>query len=95
MEDAAAKYEAWAEQLRKQLAANAKLRRQVRFFPLFALVTSPVGLLVAPWLTASIALAWILLWGTTLYITYMRTWEYRNELSSALAEVDRIRGAAP
>jgi hypothetical protein len=92
MDEPIAKYEAWETEIRRQLDAYTKLRRQVRYFPLIALATAPLGLFWAPWVCVVIVLAWISLWGTTLYITYMRTWQYRNELATTRAEVARLRG---
>jgi len=84
-------YEAWAKQLKTQLEAYKKLRRQVRYFPLFALVTSPVGFFWSRSVAFVICLAWLSLWVTTLYITYMRTWQYRNELAQTYLELERVR----
>jgi hypothetical protein len=92
MSDAVEKYEAWAGEIQKQLATFAKLRRDVRFFPLFALLTAPFGLFWAPWLGVAVALVWLTLWGTTLYITTMRTWQYENELALTRAELSRLQG---
>ncbi len=89
-----AKYEAWEAQLQAQLDAHIKLRKQVRFFPILAIVTAPLGLFVAGWFAGFIVLFWLTIWATTLYITYMRTWQYRNELASTRAEVARLRSAA-
>jgi len=86
-----AKYEAWEAEIQTQLDAYTKLRKQVRFFPLLAIVTAPLGFFWAPWVAAFIVLAWLTLWGTTLYITYMRTWQYRNELATTRAEMARLR----
>jgi hypothetical protein len=93
MTTSAAKYDAWAGEIRGQLEAYAKLRKQVRFFPLFAFLTSPIGLFWAPWVALAIFGAWLSLWGTTLYITYMRTWQYKNELANTRAEAERLRAA--
>jgi hypothetical protein len=94
MNDAAAKYDAWADEIKGQLDAYSKLRKQVRLFPLFAFVTAPIGFLWAPWVALAIVGAWLSLWGTTLYITYMRTWQYRNELTRTRAEAERLRSTA-
>jgi len=93
MNDSIAKYESWAREIEGQLAAYTKLRQQVRFFPLFALLTAPFGLFKAPWVAILIFFAWLSLWATTLYITYMRTWQYRNELEKTRDEADRLRAA--
>jgi len=86
----AEKYEAWAGELKQQLETYEKLRRQVRYFPLFALLTSPLGFLRSPQAAFVICLAWMSLWATTLYITYMRTWQYRTELRKTNQEVLRL-----
>jgi hypothetical protein len=91
MTEPIAKYEAWEAQIRGQLDAYVKLRKQVRYFPLIAFATAPIGFFWAPWVAIAILLAWLSLWATTLYITYMRTWEYRNELATTRAEVARLR----
>jgi hypothetical protein len=91
MDEAVAKYEAWAGEIKGQLEAYAKLRKQVRYFPLFALLTAPFGLFASPAVAFMIALAWLGLWGTTLYITYMRTWQYKAELQKTYDEVRRLR----
>ena len=36
------------------------------------------------------ALVWLTLWGTTVYITTMRTWQYENELALTRAELSRL-----
>jgi hypothetical protein len=95
MSDSATKYEAWEAEIVGQLAAYTKLRKQVRLFPLFAFVTAPLGLVWAPWVAVAIVLAWLTIWATTLYITYMRTWQYRNELATTRREVARLRSASP
>jgi hypothetical protein len=89
-----ASYEAWVEQIRKQLDSYKKLRRDVRYFPLFAAVTSPIGLFWSRAAAFVICLAWLSLWGTTLYITWMRTWHYKMELEKTLDEVARLREEA-
>lgn len=91
MSAAVAKYEAWADEIRAQLASYAKLRKQVRYFPLFAVMTAPVGFCWAAWVALAIFFAWISLWGTTLYITYMRTWQFKEELARTRLEVGRLR----
>jgi hypothetical protein len=91
MAESAEKYEAWEGEIRGQLEAYTKLRKQVRFFPLFAVVTAPMGLIWAPWVAALIVLFWLSLWVTTLYVTYMRTWQFKNELADTRAEVARLR----
>jgi hypothetical protein len=94
MAEPAAKYEAWEAEILGQLEAYTKLRKQVRFFPLLAVLTAPIGLFWAPWAAALIVLAWLSMWATTLYITYMRTWQYKNELAITRAEVARLRASA-
>jgi hypothetical protein len=95
MSEAAAKYEAWAAQIEGQLEVYKKLRHQVRFFPLFAVVTAPLGFLWGTGLVVMIAVAWLALWATTLYITSMRTWQYKNELLQTYGEIERLRAAPP
>ncbi len=95
MIDEAEKYEAWAEEIKKQLEAYVKLRRQVRYFPLLALLTAPIGFIWSAAVVFMIAFAWLSLWATTLYITYMRTWQYKNELLKTYDEVERLRAPPP
>jgi len=96
MTESVARYEAWERELKAQLAAYVRLRKQVRYFPLFGVVTAPLGFFWAPWLAVSIFFAWVAIWGTTLYITYMRTWQYKNELAQNridMAEVRRLEAS--
>jgi hypothetical protein len=91
MVDAASKYDDWAGEIEAELERYAKLKHGVRRYPLFAVLTAPLGFFVAPWVALAIFLAWIALWATTLYITTMRTWQYRAELRETRAEALRIR----
>jgi hypothetical protein len=88
----AEKYEEWAEQLKAQLASHKKLRRQVRYFPVFAIVTSAIAFVWSHTAAFVICLAWFCLWATTLYITAMRTWQHKIELTDTYSEIERLRG---
>ncbi len=85
------KYEAWADEIRAQLERYKVLRKQVRHLPLIALLTAPFGLIWSPSIAFMIALSWLSVWGTTLYITSMRAWQYRNELTKTYEEIERLR----
>jgi len=91
--DPTAHHEAWLLQIQQQLAVYAKLRRQVRYFPLFAALTAPLGLVASPIVALVIFLAWMSIWATTLYITWMRTWQYSLELADMRADLRRARRA--
>jgi hypothetical protein len=84
------RHEAWAAEIKAQLGRYATLRKQVRFFPLFAVVMAPVGFIWAPWVAISIFLAWMGLWVTTLYITHMKAWQYRQELRQLRADAAAV-----
>ena len=90
-EHEAEKYEAWAAEIEKLLANYAKLRRQVRYLPFLALVTAPLGFIWSSAVAFMIALSWLAIWATTLYITYMRTWQYKKELLLTYDQVERLR----
>lgn len=91
MTAATEKHEAWAAEIRAQLARYATMRKQVRFFPLFAVVTAPFGFFVAPWLALMILIGWLSLWATTLYITHMKGWQYKQELQQIRADIAQLR----
>jgi hypothetical protein len=77
---------AWAAEVEAQIGRYAILRKQVRYFPLIAVLTAPLGFIWAPWVAISIFLGWLSLWGTTLYITHMKAWQYRQELLQLRAD---------
>ncbi len=64
--DPAARHEEWILDIRKQLEAYAKLRQQVRYFPLFGVLTAPFGFFVSPFVALLILVAWLSIWATTL-----------------------------
>ena len=88
-----ADFDATGAQLQAQIEGFAKLRRQVRFFPLFAVVTAPLGLFYAKWAAGAIVITWLSFWSATLYITWMRTWQYKGELKRIRSEAARLRAA--
>jgi hypothetical protein len=87
------KHEAWAAEIKAHISRYAQLRKQVRYFPLLAFVTAPVGLFWAPWVAIAVFLAWMSFWGTTLYITHMKAWQCRQELQQLRADVAAFRKA--
>ncbi len=85
-------YRAYEEELAVQLDGFARMRRQVRLFPVFAVITG-VGVAIAWKLLFGVALAaiWLIFWGATLYITEMRGWQYKGERKRLLDEIAELQ----
>ena len=85
-------YQAYEKTLGEQLEGFTRLRRQVRWFPLFALVTGvPVGIFSKGIYGAAVVLVWLIFWGSTLYITAMRSWQYTGERKRIQREIRALQ----
>jgi hypothetical protein len=88
-------YQAYEKTLGEQLEGFVRLRRQVRWFPLFALLTGvPVGLATKLFYGAAVVLVWLIFWSSTLYITAMRSWQYTGERKRIQREIRELERAA-
>jgi hypothetical protein len=88
-------YQAYEKTLSEQLEGFIRLRRQVRWFPLFAIVTGvPVGLFTRGIYGAAVVLIWLIFWSSTLYITAMRSWQYAGERKRIQREIQELERAA-
>jgi hypothetical protein len=81
-------YEMYEKHLGEQLQGFARLRRQVRWFPLFAVLTGvPVWIATQALFGAAVIVVWLIFWGATLYITAMRSWQYTGERKRIQGEI--------
>jgi hypothetical protein len=87
-------YRAYEKTLGEQLEGFTRLRRQVRWFPLFALVTGiPVGIFSKGIYGAAVVLVWLIFWVSTLYITAMRSWQFAGERKRIQVEIRALERA--
>ncbi len=87
-------YQAYEKTLGEQLEGFIRLRRQVRWFPLFAVITGvPVGLFTKGIYGAAVVLVWLIFWSSTLYITAMRSWQYAGERKRIQREIRVLQQA--
>jgi hypothetical protein len=91
-------YRTYEKTLGEQLEGFVRLRRQVRWFPLFALLTGvPVALTTTVFYGAAVVVVWLIFWSSTLYITAMRSWQYtgeRKRIQRAIRELEHVASAS-
>ncbi len=87
------KYEAWAAKLEANILEMARQRRWS-----WAYLGGGAIAMAAVWrfhhfLAGALLTLGVILWITAIYITYMRTWFYKNELTRTRDEIDRLCAA--
>ena len=88
-------YRAYEKTLGEHLAGFVRLRRQVRWFPLFALLTGlPLALATSAFYGGAVVVVWLIFWSSTLYITAMRSWQYTGERKRIQREIVALERAA-
>src|SRR5262245_3283144 len=84
------KYESWAAQLEGNIEDMARQRRWYWLYLLGGLVLGAVGWHFHHFFGGAIVALGLILWSTGLYITYMRTWYYKNELTRTRIEIEKL-----
>jgi hypothetical protein len=90
-----AKYEAWAKKLEENIVEMARQRAWSWAYLIGGVVVGGVVWQFHHFVAGSIVTLGIILWITAIYITYMRTWYYQNELKRTRYELERLAEAAP
>ena len=92
-EELVPKYEEWVRRLEANLEGLERERRNMKRVLIVATVVSPLGFIWNKWIAIAIFSTGVILFGTTIYITSMRKYQYKAELKRTLAEIDRLREA--
>ena len=88
-------YQAYEKSLGEQLEGFVRLRRQVRWFPLLAVLTGvPVALATKAFYGVAVVVVWLIFWSSTLYITAMRSWQFTGERKRIQREIRELERAA-
>jgi hypothetical protein len=91
MEELIPKYEEWVTSLEAKLDGIARERRQMLYVMLASLVIAPVGFFWSGLVALAIAFLGVLIYGTTIYITEMRRYQWKVELTKTRDELERLR----
>jgi hypothetical protein len=89
------KYEAWATKLEQNILDMARQRAWSWAYLAGGAAVGAVAWRFNHFVAGSILTLGIILWITAIYITYMRTWYYRNELTRTRYELERLGEAKP
>ena len=87
-----AKYQAWADKLESNIVEMAKQRAWSWAYLAGGIVLGFVAWRFNHFLGGSVFTLGLILWITALYITAMRTWYYRNELTRTRYELEQLAG---
>ena len=90
-----AKYEAWATKLEENIVEMARQRAWSWAYLVGGAVVGAAVWRFHHFVAGSIVTLGIILWITAIYITYMRTWYYQNELKRTRYELERLAEASP
>jgi hypothetical protein len=85
-----AKYAEWAARLEGNIEDMARQRRASWLYLASGGVLCAIVWRFHHFVAGSLLTLGIILWITALYITWMRTWYYRNELRRAKVEIDAL-----
>jgi hypothetical protein len=84
------KYEDWAARLEANIEDMAKQRRLSWIYLLAGVLLGGIAWRFHHFFGGALVALGIILWITAIYITWMRTWYYRNELTRTRAEIDTL-----
>jgi hypothetical protein len=87
-----AKYESWAAQLEGNIEDMARQRRWYWLYLAGGVVVGAIGWQFHHFFGGAAVTLGIILWSTGLYITSMRTWYYKNELTRTRIEIEKLLG---
>jgi hypothetical protein len=89
------KYEAWAAKLERNIVDMARQRAWSWAYLAGGAVVGAIVWRFHHFVGGSVFTLGVILWITAIYITYMRTWYYQNELARTRYELERLAEAAP
>jgi hypothetical protein len=89
------KYEAWAQKLEQNIVDMARQRAWSWAYLVGGAVLGAGVWTFQHFVAGAIFTLGVILWITAIYITYMRTWYYQNELKRTRYELERIAESAP
>lgn len=84
------KYESWAVQLSSNIEDMARQRKWSWAYLGGGVVLGAIAWRFHHFVGGSIVTLGIILWITAIYITYMRTWYYQNELKRTRYEIEKL-----
>jgi hypothetical protein len=85
-----ARYQSWATQLEGNIEDMARQRRWYWLYLGAGALVGGVGWQFQHFFGGAAFALGLILWSTGLYITYMRTWYYKNELARTRVEIERL-----
>ncbi len=84
------KYEDWAAKLAENIEDMARQRRWSWAYLTGGIVAGGIGWRFNHFFGGAAFTLGLILWATALYITYMRTWYYQNELARTRLEIEKL-----
>ena len=85
-----AKYQSWAAQLEGNIRNMARQRRWMWLYLAGGIVFGGIGWQFHHFFGGAAFTLGVILWSTGLYVTYMRTWYYKNELARTRIEIEKL-----